>query len=291
MSGRPGHLPKQVTRLDKKKKGRSLLNEQGKMHAKRSRYCSSELKFTWTVQTQSKKMHGAGGEENRPGNERTTVMFEGLLASPSVLPFASALSPYSLLAFFFWVSPLQSSFLSLSTDFLHFLLPCSADFICKKWKQRPKGSPCWFMVSLLFFVFPALSLFFFSSSVPFSVFSFSPSLVIEMDEDNGTAASAHSRWSLLSGTVKTMATPVDDLCSFSFLLLMLFVEMMRETTMKTCNAGWVHAPASVFFCFWQWRSAFFFLLFLSLFFSPLSCPFSLFFSSSSSSLQVSKGFI
>jgi hypothetical protein len=34
-----------------------------------------------------------------------------------------------------------------------------------------------------------------------------------------------------------MATPVDDLCSFSFLLLMLFVEMMRETTMKTCNAG------------------------------------------------------
>jgi hypothetical protein len=72
---------------------------------------------------------------------------------------------------------------------------------------------------------------------------------------------------------------------------MLFVEMMRETTMKTCNAGWVHAPASVFFCFWQWRSAFFFLSFLSLFFSPLSCPFSLFFSSSSSSLQVSKGFI
>jgi hypothetical protein len=29
-----------------KKKGRSLLNEQGKMHAKRPRYCSSELKLT-----------------------------------------------------------------------------------------------------------------------------------------------------------------------------------------------------------------------------------------------------
>jgi len=28
------------------KKGRSLLNEQGKMHANRPRYCSSELKFT-----------------------------------------------------------------------------------------------------------------------------------------------------------------------------------------------------------------------------------------------------
>jgi len=90
------------------------------------------------------------------------------------------------------------------------------------------------MVSLLFFVFPALSPFFF---VLFSVFSFSPSLVIEMDKDNGTAASAHSRWSLLLGTVKTLATLVDDLYSFSFLLLMLSVEMMRETTMKTCYAG------------------------------------------------------
>jgi hypothetical protein len=28
------------------KKGRSPLNEQSKMHAKRPRYCSSELKFT-----------------------------------------------------------------------------------------------------------------------------------------------------------------------------------------------------------------------------------------------------
>jgi hypothetical protein len=89
---------------------------------------------------------------------------------------------------------------------------------------------------LWFFVFPALSpLFFFSSSVPFSVFSFSPSLVTEMDEYNGTATSAHSRWSLLLGTLKTMATPVH--CSFSFLLLMLSVEMMRETAMKTCYAG------------------------------------------------------
>jgi hypothetical protein len=89
-----------------------------------------------------------------------------------------------------------------------------------------------------------------------------------MDEDNGTAASAHSRWSLLLGTVKTLAMLVDDLYSFSFLLLMLSVEMMRETAMKTCYAGWVHAPASVFFCFWQWRSAFFFLSFLSFLFLP-----------------------
>jgi len=198
-------------------------------------------------------MHGAGGEENRHGNERTTAMFEGLLASRLVLPFASVLSPYSLLAFFFWVSPLQSSCLSLSTGFLHFLLPCFADFIWKKKKAKTERQ------SLLvygFSFFLRFLPFFSSSSVPFSVFSFPPSLVTEMDEDNGTAASAHSRWSLFLGTLKTMATPVH--CSFSFLLLMLSMEMMRETAMKTCYAGWVHAPASVFFCFWQWRSAFFF---------------------------------
>ena len=124
------------------------------MLAKRPRYCSSELKFTWTVQTQSKKMHGAGGEENRPGNERTTAMFEGLLASRSVLPFASALSSYSLLAFFFWASPLQSSFLSLSSGFLHFLLPCSADLICKNESKDRKAVPAglWFLFFFLYFL-------------------------------------------------------------------------------------------------------------------------------------------
>jgi len=198
-------------------------------------------------------------------------MFEGLLASRSVLPSASVLSLYSLLAFFFWVSPLQSSCLFLSTGFLQFLLPWSADFICKKMKAKTERQ------SLLvygFSFFLRFLPFFFSSSVLFSVFSFSPSLVTKMDEDNGTAASAHSRWSLLLGTLKTMATPVH--CSFSFLLLMLSVEMMRETAMKTCYAGWVHAPASVFFCFLQWRSAFFFLSFLSFLF--LSGFTSLFFS-------------
>jgi len=135
----------------------------------------------------------------------------------------------------------------------------------------------------------ALSLFFFSSFVPFSVFSFSPSLVTEMDEDNGTAASAHSRWSLLLGTVKTMATPVDDLCSFSFLLLMLSVEMMRETAMKTCYAWLSSRPClcvflllTVAFCFlfsfvpllFFFFSLLFRVLFLSLFFVLLLSFFS-----------------
>jgi hypothetical protein len=69
--------------------------------------------------------------------------------------------------------------------------------------------------------------------------------------------------------------------------LMLSVEMMRETAMKTCYAGWVHAPASVFFllltvafCFLfsfvpllsfsAWLPFSFFLVFLFSFFSILS---------------------
>jgi hypothetical protein len=91
-----------------------------------------------------------------------------------------------------------------------------------------------FVRGFFFCIFVPLVILF---SVLFSVFYFSPSLVTEMDEDNGTATSAHSRWSLFLGTVKTMVTPVVDLCSFSFLLLMLFVEMMRETMMKVCCAG------------------------------------------------------
>jgi len=203
-------------------------------------------------------MHGAGGEENRPGNERTTTMFEGLLASRSVLPSASVLSPYSLLAFFFWVSPLQSSCLFLSTGFLHFLLSLFCRFYMQKMKAKTERQ------SLLVYGFSFFLRFlpFFFSSVPSSVFSFSPSLVTEMDEDNGTAASAHSRWSLLLGTLKTMATPV--LCSFSFLLLILLsVEMMRETAMKTCYAGWVHAPASVFFLLLTVAFCFLFFFFRS----------------------------
>jgi len=116
--------------------------------------------------------------------------------------------------------------------FCTFFFPVLQILYAKNESKDRKAVP----TGLWFFVFPALSpFFFFSSSVPFSVFFFSPSLVTEMDEDNGTAASAHSRWSLLLGTLKTMATPV--LCSFSFLLLMLSVEMMRETAMKTCYAG------------------------------------------------------
>ena len=111
------------------------------------------LLFKWI------KMHGARGEENRPGNERTMAMFEGLLSNRSVLPSASALSPYSLLAFFFWVSPLQSSSLSLSLlVFCTFFFTILQILYAEKWKQRPKRSPYLFPVSLLLFIFFLLSL-------------------------------------------------------------------------------------------------------------------------------------
>jgi len=195
-------------------------------------------------------------------------MFEGLLGSRSVLPSASVFSPYSLLVFFFWVSPLQSSCLSLSTGFLHFFLPCSADFICKNESKDRKAVPA----GLWFFVFPALSPFFFLLlCLVFCVFFLS--LSGNWDGWRQRYCSFYVQPMVIaSRTLKTMATPVDDLCSFSFLLLMLSVEMMRETAMKTCYASWVHAPTSVFFCFWQWRSAFFFFrssLFSFLFFSLL----------------------
>jgi len=176
-------------------------------------------------------MHGAGGEENRPGNERTTAMLEGLLASRSVLPSASVLS--SILCWRssseFHLCNLRASFslLVFCTFFFHVLQILYA-------KNENKTERQSLLVYGFLFFLRFLPLFF-SSSVPFSVSSFSPSLVNEMDEDNGTAASAHNRWSLLLGTLKTMATPVH--CSFSFLLLMLSVEMMRETAMKTCYAG------------------------------------------------------
>ena len=47
--------------------------------------------------------------------------------------------------------PLSSS-LSLYW-FVHFLLPYSADFICRKMEQRPKVSPYFFLISFLFHLF------------------------------------------------------------------------------------------------------------------------------------------
>jgi len=62
-----------------------------------------------------------------------------------------------------------------------------------------------FVRRFFFCIFVPLVLLFF---VSFFVFYSSPSLVTEMDEDNGAEASMHSRLSLLPGTTKTMATLV-----------------------------------------------------------------------------------
>jgi len=60
MSGRVT-CPSKWPGWTQKQKGAVFSMKQGKMHAKRPRYCSSELKFTWTVQTQSKKNAWCGG--------------------------------------------------------------------------------------------------------------------------------------------------------------------------------------------------------------------------------------
>lgn len=84
-------------------------------------------------------------------------------------------------------------------------------------KARNKRQLTWSVSDRVFLPFAAfVRRFFFCIFVPlvllcsalFFVFSFSPSPVIETDEDNGAETSAHSRWSLLLGTAKKMATLV-----------------------------------------------------------------------------------
>ena len=105
---------------------------------KRPRYCSSELNEQ--CKHKAKNAHGAGGEENRPGNERITVAKACWLVDQCCRPLQ--LSPlYSLPFILCWRSsfefpPLQSSVLSLSSGFLHFFFPVSAGFICKKMKAK-----------------------------------------------------------------------------------------------------------------------------------------------------------
>jgi len=92
--------------------------------------------------------------------------------------------------------------LSLSLS-LYWFSALSFSLFCRFYMQKIKAkikrqSLLVYGFSSLFHFSCAFSLLF-SSSVLFSVFSLSPSLVTEMDEDNGTAASAHIRWSLLLG--------------------------------------------------------------------------------------------
>ena len=132
------------------------------MHAKRPRYCSSELKSTWTVQTQRKQMH-AKGEENRPGDEgrwRSCNNIESVVVAWSLFV---CFKPFSFCSVFVSIS---CFFLPLclrhSLDwFLHFLLPCSEDFICKnKWSKDLKSvpAPTLFLLSFFHLLFSLLSL-------------------------------------------------------------------------------------------------------------------------------------
>ena len=131
------------------------------MHAKRPCYCSSELKFTWTMQTQSRKMHAARGEEKTDlGTEAKKLQRCWKRDGWSVFVCFKSFPPALYLRLFFWFFfPLRLRH-SLSNGFLHFLLPFSIDFMCRKMKQRPTSSPCLFMVSLFFLFFFLFFLFY-----------------------------------------------------------------------------------------------------------------------------------
>jgi len=136
------------------KRGAILFCEQSKMHAKRPCYCSSELKFTWTVQTQSRKMHAARGEEKTDlGTEAKKLQRRWKRDGWSVFVCFKSFPRALYLRLFFWFFFPLCLRHSLSNGFLHFLLPFSVDFMCRKMKQRPTSCPCLFMASLLFHFF------------------------------------------------------------------------------------------------------------------------------------------
>jgi len=113
-------------------------------------------------------------------------------------------------------------------------------------------------------------LFFLASSC-FLLFSFPPSLfcfpfpfsLFTVNEQKLLMFSAFYLYSLYSLFIFSTAP------SFPSPIACLSVEMMREMAMKACYAGWVHAPASVFFF------AFDSVVLLSFFLSFLSFPSSL----------------
>jgi len=75
---------------------------------------------------------------------------------------ASAFSP--MLSKERLLSPFSVSVSSLSSGFLHLLLPCSADFICRKWSKDRKAVLASFLFLFFFFRFFSLLLSTFPTS-------------------------------------------------------------------------------------------------------------------------------
>jgi len=104
-------------------------------------------------------MHGARGEENRPRN-RSEEGAATLKAWWLIGPFRlfQTFSSCSVFAYVFWFFSFLCVFVSLSlSGSCSFFFPVLQMFYAEKWKRRPKGSPCLFMVSLSFLVFSAFS--------------------------------------------------------------------------------------------------------------------------------------
>ena len=101
---------------------------------------------------------------------------------------------------------------------------------------------CCLPLSPFFSLFSSLLFPFFSV-----LLSFSWKLALRLTKMIGAEASALSQWLLLLGIAKQIGHADFGLYSFSLLLLMLSLEMMKMMAMKACCAGGVVALASVFF--------------------------------------------
>ena len=113
-------------------------------------------------------MHAARWRENRPGNgseEVAATLKAWWLIRVRLFQIFSSCSVFASVFLVFFPLRLRQS---LSNGFLHFLRPCCRSYMQKKLKPRPTGSPCWFMVSLLFSFFFLFFLFYCQSSQPHS---------------------------------------------------------------------------------------------------------------------------
>jgi len=89
-------------------------------------------------------------KRNIPGDEEATRTLKAWWLLGLCLPVSNIFLLFCICVCFLLFLSFASSSLSLYW-FLHSLLPCSADFICRKIEQRLKANPCFFLVSPLFF--------------------------------------------------------------------------------------------------------------------------------------------
>ena len=102
-------------------------------------------------------MHDVRGEENRPGNEGQRRCLKACWLIDQFCHLLQLYPPYYLLAFFFWVSPLQPSSLSL-----YWFSALSSSLFCRSYMQKNKSNdwkavPTYFLFLFSFLFFSSFS--------------------------------------------------------------------------------------------------------------------------------------